>query len=173
MKKVLLFIMLICTMFYANIAYAENELIDGLEENMETLWLKNYFTQEQMNDMNEQQQAFKEMFYSLTWTQAQTVWKKPRGLTQDEMFEYQLNEQRVNISEGVRVYRLNTNFKYAKQYLQNEQFNYLVSDNYYYWIAPRIERQQFYEAFMSNGEYKERGTSGEKKWRYIISQWRV
>lgn len=164
MKKFALFFMVICAMFCGSTIYAESDLIDGLEENMETLWLKNYFTQEQMDDMVEQfQQAFTEQFYKLTWPQAQTVWKNPKGLTQEEMLEYQLSIQSPQPKKGLKVYRLNTNFKYAKQYLQNEQFNYLVSDNYYYWIAPRVERGQFYESFMNNGEYKKRGASGEEK----------
>lgn len=173
MKKLLMLINIIL-LLSATSVLAESDLIDGLEENMETLWLKNYFTQEQMDDMVEQfQQAFTEQFYKLTWPQAQTVWKNPQKLTQEEMLEYQLSIQSPQPEKGIKVYRLNTNFKYAKQYLQNEQFNYLVSDNYYYWIAPRRDDERGYKAFMSNGDYKERGTSGEKKWRYIISQWRV
>ena len=152
MKKVLLFIMLICTMFYANIAYAENELIDGLEENMETLWLKNYFTQEQMDDMVEQQQqAFINEFYALTWPQAQTVWGV-NGLNQEETLAYHLILQRLHPKNGIRVYLTRTDFKYAKQYLQNNQIDYLISDDYY-WILPQT-RDGVYKRFTKDGKYE-------------------
>ena len=153
MKKVLLLIALMCAIISVNIVYAETELIDGLEENMETLWLKNYFTQEQMDDMVEQQQqAFTDYFYSLTWSQAQTVWNNPKGLTQEQMLEYQLNYEKPRIENGMRIYLMNTNLKYARQYLQHEQFGYIISNNYY-WIAPQQGEEMFYERFKADGTY--------------------
>ena len=136
MKKVLLFIALTCAIISVNTVYAETELIDGLEENMETLWLKNYFTQEQMDNMVEQQQrAFTEEFYKLTWPQAQTVWGV-RDLNQEETLEYHLALQRLHPENGLKVHFTKTDFKYAKQYLQNNQIDYLISDDYY-WILPQ------------------------------------
>lgn len=161
MKKFIVVLNILLLIGITNV-FAEGDLIDGLEENMETLWLKNYFTQEQMDDMVEQyKQGFTEEFYKLTWPQAQTVWKKPQGLTQEEMLAYQLSIQSPQPEKGLKVYMLNTKFKYAKQYFQNGQIDYLISDNYY-WIAPQVGDERGYVVFMKNGEYKN-GSPGEKK----------
>ena len=152
MKKVLLFIALTCAIISVNTVYAETELIDGLEENMETLWLKNYFTQEQMDNMVEQQQrAFTEEFYKLTWPQAQTVWGV-RDLNQEETLEYHLALQRLHPENGLKVHFTKTDFKYAKQYLQNNQIDYLISDDYY-WILPQT-RDGVYKRFTKDGKYE-------------------
>lgn len=165
MKKILLFFTLIYVMLCVNIAYADkNELIDGLEENMETLWLKNYFTQEQMDDMVEQQQQmFIDNFYTYPWSITQTMWGV-HGLNQEETLEYHLDQRYPHPNEGIRVYLMNTNLKYAKQYMHNENFKYLINDNYY-WIVPQT-RETCYSAYNQKGKF---GRVAIRKMDSIIS----
>lgn len=164
MKKLALFFIVICTMSWVSIAYAESDLIEGLEENMETLWLKNYFTQEQMDDMVEQQQqAFIDSFYSYPWSITETMWGV-NGLTQEETLYYHLKQRLPHPKDGIRVYLMNTNLKFAKQYMYYDDFEYLISDNYY-WIVPQT-REDCYSTYNQNGKF---GRVAIRKMDSIIS----
>ena len=88
MKKIISALITIITLsINFQIPTMANEFeIEGLEENLEQLWFKNYFTQEQVYEMEEQlKQDFTEYFMSFPWNIGQTIWKKPQGLTQEEM----------------------------------------------------------------------------------------
>ncbi len=151
MKRYVLMLISVILIGTLNIS-AEDNTIEGLTECWETLWMKNYFTEEQMEDMvQQQQQAFTDSFFSYPWSITQTMWGVS-GLNQEETLAYHLEMEKPNPNEGLRVYMLETDFKYAKQYHQAKNLKYLISDAYY-WIAPK-KRENVYTKYTKTGEHE-------------------
>lgn len=137
MKK-LLSILLLVTLSFGVIsatAFAETE-IKGLEENLDELLMRNYFTQEELAEMEKEYMEFYSEFAYSTIIPRRQEMQKMETESVEEEHELIMELVKINIQNGLRVSYF-SNGVYSAQYAQSGCFGYLFSE-IEYWRAPLV-----------------------------------
>ncbi len=133
MKKVLLTLISIILVISSASVFA-NEEIEGLNENLDELLMKNYFTYEQFDEMNKEYMEYYEDYLLNEYIpQRQRVNKMETGSVEEE-FRLLMNEAELVYEDGLRVSHF-ADYKYDYQYMKSKCFEYLFSDKEY-WSVP-------------------------------------
>ena len=161
MKKIIAVILCIIIVLSALIVVANEMLqpseeqgtVAGLQEKMDALWMKNNFSQEELNEMVQQwKDWYTEIFYQTPWEARKSLdWRWIKYDNEAEELAYRLETYKPDPEKGYLISCLITE-RYAEQYANNNHFGYLISDEPY-WIAPAY--------FLGNRFYTREGILSE------------
>ena len=150
MKKILLMLSIIMTMFLCNWAIVSAEEVEGLSEALDKIIMDRNFTQEQFDEMDEE---YIEQFDQWFWNEYLAATKLLGRMNTDSdeaEYEYCLERNRPDYAYGVLVSAINK--KYAKQYSEDNVFNYLFN-NKQYWVTMHKRGIGTAAAFSVDGNY--------------------
>ena len=137
MKKILS-VLIAVTLFIgivSSTAFAEPE-IKGLDENLNELLMINYFTEEELTEMeNAYMEFYSEFAINKIIPGRQEMRKMITGNVEDE-YKLIMEDAKIDIDKGLRISHF-SNGKYSAQYAQTGCFEYLFTD-IEYWRVPLI-----------------------------------
>lgn len=175
MKK-LLSVLMAMMLFVGTISatvFAEPE-IKGLEENLDELLIRNYFTQEELAKMeNEYMEYYSEFAYNTIIPGRREMGKMETGSVEEE-HDLIMEQVKINIENGLRVSHF-LNGVYSDQYAREGCFEYLFSGKEY-WRAPlvRTKNGDSRTCYQINGERF--GNTTDNTWTHnlgLIAQDRI
>lgn len=137
MRKVLLVLLSITLLFGTNsgVAFAETE-IKGLEENLDELLMRNYFTQEELAEMEKEYMEFYSEFALNTIIPGRQEMGKMQTNNVEEEYVLIMEQEKATFNDGLRVSNF-LNYSYGDQYAKGGCFKYLFSEKEY-WSVPII-----------------------------------
>ena len=145
MKKIVTFILCLSLLTVVAVAVLSGSTannpneITGLRESMDALWLKNHFTKEEMAEIAQlRTDYFIEDFWSVTWEERKEFdrYITYRDDPDAELAHRLAKIEPLRVEDGIRCALLNAPYlKYANDYFQSGNFDYLFSDKTY-WSVP-------------------------------------
>ena len=152
MKKLTVNLIIIILMIVSvQPVFAEDTEIEGLHENWSRLFMTNCFTEEEIAAMDEEYMtAWKEKLLNEIIPSRVALGRLETDTAETE-YEYELEQAKLDYSNGLRVSILSTN-RYAEQYTENGTFEYLYS-NIEYWSVPGIYNYPDKVKFTIDGTY--------------------
>lgn len=149
MKKTLSIILTIFMILISiEISVFAEQQVEGLHEKLNALFIKNNFTEEELQAMDKQ--VVDE--FNRTWSGYWKGWQKVGKYKTEEMeYAYRLNYIRPDFEYGILVTMLSNNYlskKYSKQYSSNNVFGYIFDNFNYYSVISKegiSDRTQFDE----------------------------
>ena len=115
--------------------FAEEEII-GLDENLDELLMRNYFTQEELDEMEkEYMEYYSDLAYNTIIPGRHEMQKMQTGSIEEE-HALIMEQVRIKIKDGLRISHF-SNAIYSDQYAQEGCFEYLFSSQEY-WRAPLV-----------------------------------
>ncbi len=154
MKRIAAFIISVFVLSMSISALAEAGDIEGFDEKFESLLMKNYFSQEQLESMHQERL---DDFNNRIWAHwleniRENPWDK---LTETEEEEYALFYKQyaadLDYNNGAKINFMLTN-KYIFQYAEEGLLKYLLSDKYY-WVVRNYNSGTYY--YNEEGEYQQ------------------
>lgn len=145
MKKVITFILSLSMLLLNTVVFAEEDQLKGFDEKYENLFMRNYFSKEQLDEIN---QAQLDDFNNRIWAHwLEEIRKEPGAkITDSEENEYDLFYKMyidgVDSNNGIKVNYMLSN-KYMFQYADAGELNYLLSDKYY-WVVQNDQYGIYY-----------------------------
>lgn len=114
--------------------FAEDEII-GLDENLNELLMRNYFTQEELAEMEkEYMEYYSDLAINELIPDRQEMIKMQTGSVEEE-YELIMEQAKVNFTGGLRVSNF-LDYSYVDQYANVGCFEYLFNTKEY-WLVPR------------------------------------
>ena len=151
MKKLITFLTMVLMIVSTQPVFAEDTEIEGLHENWSRLFMTNCFTEEEIAAMDEEYMtAWKEKLLNEIIPSRVALGRLETDTAETE-YEYELEQAKLDYSNGLRVSILSTN-RYAEQYTENGTFEYLYS-NIEYWSVPGIYNYPDKVKFTIDGTY--------------------
>lgn len=138
MKKILSIIIstALLTGSFCITTFAETE-IKGLNENLDELLMKNYFTEEELQEMdNAYMQSYSEYLLNDYIPLRQSVGKMETDSVEDE-YNLLMEQGKIEIDKGLRM-SVFSNGTYSNQYAKEGCFEYLFDVEKEYWRTPLI-----------------------------------
>ncbi|MBO5452860.1 MAG: S-layer homology domain-containing protein [Clostridia bacterium] len=136
MKKAITVLMCLCVFFSCFIpASAQEQEVKGLHENLEGLWMKNNFSEEELTALDEHYTEYTSSYLTDIYIPLAFKIPKNRTSTPEEEYELLMHEAVLDYNKAVKVSLLNTKY-YYKQYAENGTFGYLL-DNYYWYVKKK------------------------------------
>ncbi len=134
MKKILFANIICATLIMLCVTNVSAEKVNNLAEKLDELIMERQFTTEQFSQMDKEYlKDFDKWFWNDYLPPTKLLGKMNTDSDEAE-YEYCLSMNRPDYSYGVLMTYLDTN-KYAKQYAENEVFNYLLDDTKQYWAV--------------------------------------
>lgn len=149
MKKLGLLILMISMFVNISVINVNAEEVSGLSEKLDALIMENNFTQEQFEEMDRQ---YIEDFNNRFWNEYLEPTKelgKMHMPTDEEEYEYCLEQQRPNYEYGVLMTKLEN--KYAEQYAEKSCLEYLFKGSPY-WAVMQNDGYGITATFSNLGE---------------------
>lgn len=139
MKRFVMVLICISMLLSLTAVWAEEtEILPGLSENLDELWLRNHATQEEMDVMlQEWREWYTASFWEIPWELRKSVeWRLiSKDDTAEEILEQRLKGYKPDFQNGYFASSVNIEFKYVKQYVNANCFEYLLNENSY-WAVP-------------------------------------
>ena len=152
MKKLGLLVLIISMFVNISVINVKAEEVSGLSEKLDALIIEKNFTQEQFEEMDRQ---YIEDFNNRFWNEYLEPTKelgKMHMPTDEEEYEYCLEQQRPNYKYGVLVTPLITN-KYSQQYASDNEYGYLFDEGRQYWAVMSKHINSVEATFLPDGKF--------------------
>ncbi len=120
---------------FATVVTQGNPVIAGLQENLNELWMKNYFVQDEMDSMVAEWEArFTEEFWASPWALRQSIeWRLITYDNPEDELAFRIEQHRPDLMNAVRITPTYTT-KYIRKYVNYDVLEYLF-DSEEYWSA--------------------------------------
>lgn len=118
-------------------ASAEGE-VEGLQENLDELQMKNYFTEEEIAQIEQEYMAYLSEDLLNRYIPARQALQKMEADSVEEEYTLLMEQAKLNFADGLRASHI-ANYTYGDQYAKAGCFEYLFS-GIEYWSVP-----QFYQ----------------------------
>ncbi len=153
MKKLITFLTMVLIIVSTQPVFAEDTEIEGLHENWSKLFMTNYFTEEELAQIdNDYMTSTEQWLREIHLPQKQSLHKMETNSFENEVV-LELERAKLNYANAVRVSLLYSN-KYAAEYAQAGKFSYLFSEKEY-WSAPDCTIYSDKGRFTIDGTYIE------------------
>ncbi len=134
MKKLITFLTMVLMIVSTQPVFAEDTEIEGLHENWSKLFMTNYFTEEELAQIDNNYMTIKEYrLRNLNIPQKQALHMMETNSFENEV-ALELERATLNYTNAVRVSLLYTN-KYAEEYSEQGKFIYLFGEDEYWSVA--------------------------------------
>jgi len=147
MKKAITVLICFCMFLSSFIPVsAQEQEVKGLHENLEKLWMKNNFTQEELTALDEYYTEYTSNDLINRYIPLAFKVYENKTRTPEDEYELLMHEAVLDYDKAVKVSLLNTNY-YYNQYASNGTFEYLF-DGYYWYVMGKNawHTQQNFEA---------------------------
>ena len=154
MKKAITFILSLLMLSLNTVTFAKEDQLKGFDEKYENLFMRNYFSKEQLTEINQLQL---DDFNNRIWAHwLEEIREEPGAkITQNEETEYawfyKMYVEGADSSNGAKVNYILSN-KYMFQYADAGNIDYLLSDKNY-WMVQNYNFARYY--YDENGIFKD------------------